>query len=138
MELLAAGYKAEGEEGKGGQWENAVIKAAVYHGVLRPRADLLELLALSPYVQSALNVLEEVEADEMENTLALKTGGACYGGSIRSGGIRYRNGGFRQRGLESFDKGPPKDWESGADGSGGDSGLQSLCDVDDDAESYQP
>jgi len=121
------------------RWENAVIKAAVYHQVLRPRRDLLEMLALMPYVEAALHVSDqEVEADEMENALALKTGGACYGGSIKSGGVRYRRGGYRQRSLESFDKeAPPKGWESG-EGDGGDSGFQSLRDSSDDAESYQP
>src|SRR6266550_3706748 len=86
------------------RWENCVIKAAVYHGVLRPRQDLLDLLALSPYVQAALHAIEsEVEADETENALALKTGGACYGGGIRSAGVRFSNGVFRRRSLESFE-----------------------------------
>jgi hypothetical protein len=121
------------------RWENAVIKAAVFYGVLRARADLLELLGLMPYVQAALIATEqEIEADETENALALKTGGACYGASIHSAGIRYTKTGFRRRSLESFDKSAPlKDWQ--VDGSnGGDSGFESLSNINDDAESYQP
>jgi hypothetical protein len=123
------------------RWENAIIKAAVFYGVLRPRKDLLELLALSPYVQETLEALDgEIEADETENALALKTGGACYGGGIHGGGYRYsrsESGTVRQRSLESFDKGPPK--RDTLDGDGGeDSGFTSLRDINDDAESYQP
>jgi hypothetical protein len=122
------------------RWENAVIKAAVFHGVLRPRKNLLELLALSPYVQAALNASDgEIEADDTENALALKTGGAVYGGGIKSGGYRFRNGGFRRRGLETFDKGKPPRGERDADGlEWQDSGLTNLRNVNDDAESYQP
>lgn len=120
------------------RWENAVIKAAVLHGVLRPRADLVELLGLMPFVQAVLSVTEsEVEADETENALALKTGGACYGGGIRSGGVRYSETGFRQRSLESFDKEAPLKDDSGGI-TGHDSGFANLHYVNDDAESYQP
>jgi hypothetical protein len=119
------------------RWENAVIKAAVQYGVLRPRSDLLELLALTPYAQAAIAASDVVETDERENALALKTGGACYGGGIKGGGYRFRDGNFRRRSLESFDKrGPRKD---GALGGGlEDVGMTSLRDIHDDAESYQP
>jgi len=123
------------------RWENCVIKAAVFHGVLRPRQDLLDLLALNPYVREALDASEEIESDETENALALKTGGACYNGVIHGAGYRYnlKTGAFRRRALESFDKGPPKkdnredreDWE--------DSGFGNLRDYgNDDIESFQP
>jgi hypothetical protein len=120
------------------RWENAVIKAAVFHGVLRPRADLIELLALTPFAKQALGADVDVEADETENALALKTGGACYGGGIKSSGYRFRNGGFRRRALESFDKGKPPRGERDGDGTNDDPGFTGLNDVNDDAESYQP
>jgi hypothetical protein len=122
------------------RWENAVIKAAVFHGVLRPRQDLLDLLALMPFVQAALEAIDQAdEPDEMENALAWKTGGACYGASIHSAGYRFRNGGFRRRSLESFDKGKPPKGERDADGTGWeDLGFTGLNNVNDDAESYQP
>jgi hypothetical protein len=122
------------------RWENCVIKAAVFHGVLRPRKDLMELLALTPFVKQALSADDDpIEADETENALALKTGGACYGGGIKGGGVRFNQnkGTFRRRSLESFDKhGPRKDGD--VNGSGEDSGFTSLRDINDDAESYQP
>ncbi len=124
------------------RWENAVIKAAVFHGVLRPRADLMEMLSLMPFVQAALSATETVEADDTENTLALKTGGACFGGSIRTAGYRYRtsesSGGssYRRRSLESFDKGkPPAKWDE--DRQSSDTGPN-LHNIHDDAESYDP
>ena len=123
------------------RWENAVIKAAVFHGVLRPRKDLLNLLGLMPFVQAALAATEsEVEADETENALALKTGGACYNGVIHGAGYRYnlKTGASRRRALEDFDKeAPKKDWDSVNPG-GADSGFTSLKNITDDAESYDP
>jgi hypothetical protein len=121
------------------RWENAVIKAAVFHGVLRPRRDLLELLALTAFAQAASRVTEHIEADETENALALKTGGACYGASIQSAGYRYntRTGRSRRRALESFDKSkPPADWDEGGQ-QARDTGSD-LYHVQDDAESYDP
>jgi hypothetical protein len=114
------------------RWENAVIKAAVFHGVLRPRKNLLELLALTAWAQDALSVLEDIEADTTENALAIKTGGACYGGRIRSGG--YTDSG-RQRSLTSFDK-PSRnsrwrDFSDNCDEGGGNYNP-------DDAETYDP
>lgn len=122
------------------RWENSVIKAAVFHGVLRPRPDLLELLALTPYVQAALGAVDLAdEPDETENALAVKTGGACFGGGIKSGGYRFRKGGFRRRGLETFDKGAPRKGHNDGDGQGWeDGGFTSLRAINDDAESYQP
>jgi hypothetical protein len=120
-------------------WENAVIKAAVFHGVLRPRKDLLHLLGLLPFVQAALAATEsEVEADETENALALKTGGACYGASIHSAGYRFRKDGtYRRRALESFDKSkPPAQWDEGGSWEG-DRGSD-LYNIRDDADSYDP
>jgi hypothetical protein len=120
------------------RWENCVIKAAVFHGVLRPRRDLLELLALTAFAQATFRVTEHIEADTTENALALKTGGACYGASIQSAGYRYHaNGRIRQRALESFDKSkPPADWDEGAQ-QAKDTGSD-LYYVHDDAESYDP
>jgi hypothetical protein len=123
------------------RWENAVIKAAVFHGVLHPRADLVELLSLMPFVQAALRAIESVEADETENALALRTDGACYGGRIKSAGYRFRtseskSGGssYRRRPLESFDKGkPPASWDDTKQSS--DTGSN-LHNIHDDAESY--
>jgi hypothetical protein len=124
------------------RWENAVIKAAVFHGVLHPRADLVELLSLMPFVQAALSASETLEADDTENALALKTGGACFGGRIKSGGYRYRTtegagSSYRRRALESFDKGkPPASWDEGTKQSS-DTGPN-LHNIHDDAESYDP
>lgn len=122
------------------RWENCVIKAAVFHGVLRPRKDLMELLALTPFVKQALSADDDpIEADETENALALKTGGACYDASIRSAGYRYnlKTGAFRHRALESFDKSvPPAQWEEG--GSQGVDRGSDLYNIRDDAESYDP
>jgi hypothetical protein len=119
------------------RWENAVIKAAVFHGVLHPRADLLEMLSLMPFVQAALSATENVEADDTENALALKTGGACFGGRIKSAVYRFReDGSYRRRPLESFDKGkPPAVWDDTRQGS--DTGPN-LHNIYDDAESYDP
>jgi hypothetical protein len=119
------------------RWENAVIKAAVFHGVLHPRPDLMEMLSLMPFVQAALSATENVEADDTENALALKTGGACFGGRIKSAGYRFReDGSYRRRPLESFDKGkPPATWDSTKQSS--DTGPN-LHNIHDDAESYDP
>jgi hypothetical protein len=85
-----------------------------------------------------LKISDYIEADETENALALKTGGACYGAHIQSAGYRYRpDGSYRRRALESFDKAkPPADWEEGgkwAEDTGSD-----LYNVHDDADSYDP
>jgi hypothetical protein len=124
------------------RWENAVIKAAVFHGVLRPRPDLMEHLSLMPFVQAALAATETLEADDAENALAFKTGGACFGGRIKSAGYRYgtseskSGNSFRRRSLESFDKGKsPAAWDDARQTS--DTGS-SLHDIHDDAESYDP
>jgi hypothetical protein len=121
------------------RWENCVIKAAVFHGVLRPRPDLVELLGLMPFVQAALAATEsEIEADETENALALKTGGACYGGSIHTAGFRFRNGSYRRRSLESFDKSkPPAAGDEGAAEWGRDKGSD-LYNLSDHTDSYDP
>jgi hypothetical protein len=124
------------------RWENAVIKAGVFHGVLHPRADLLELLGLDPFVQAALSATETVQADDTENALALKTGGACFGGRIRSGGYRYHKNessgnAYHRRPLESFDKGkPPAAWDDGTKQSS-DTGSN-FHNIHNDAESYDP
>jgi hypothetical protein len=125
------------------RWENAVIKAGVFHGVLHPRGDLLELLGLNPFVQAALSATESVQQDDTENALALKTGGACFGGTIHSGGYRYfasensDGSSYRRRPLESFDKGkPPARWDDSAK-QGGDTGSN-LHNMHEDAESYDP
>ena len=111
------------------QWENAIIVAAVLHGVITPRRDLAELLGLG-------SVLDEADLEyignEEENKLATKTGGAVYGGRIRGEG--YKDG--RLRKLTSFDK-PMRQWRGGGEDYR-DSGFQSLGDKSDDAESYQP
>ena len=119
------------------RWENAIIKAAVFHGVLRPRPDLVEMLSLMPFVQAALSETETIEADDTENALAFKTGGACFGGRIKSAGYRFReDGSYRRRPLESFDKGkPPAVWDDTKQSS--DTGP-SLHNIHDDAESYDP
>jgi hypothetical protein len=65
----------------------------------------------------------------------VKTGGACFGGGIKGEGYRYHKRRVRQRGLSSFDK-PLKPMENG-DGYH-DSGFQSLDNLSDDAESYDP
>ena len=119
------------------RWENAIIKAAVFHKVLRPRPDLLEMLSLMPFVRHALNAVDEneIEADRTEDALAIKTGGACYGGRIRGAGFDYRGSKPHRRSLTSFDKPmPPEKSEWDAE----DSGFSNLENLSDDAESYDP
>jgi hypothetical protein len=113
------------------QWENLVIVAAVRHRVIIPRRELAELMGLGGVLDE--NDLAYIGSD-VENKLAVKTGGACYGGRIRSEGYRYRNGSIRQRGLSSFDK--PLKTDAGGDYH--DPGFQSLNNLSDDAESYDP
>jgi hypothetical protein len=114
------------------QWENLVIVAAVRHRVIIPRRELAELMGLG-------GVLDESDlayiGSDAENKLAVKTGGACFGGGIKGEGYRYHKRRVRQRGLSSFDK-PLKPMENG-DGYH-DSGFQSLDNLSDDAESYDP
>jgi hypothetical protein len=124
------------------RWENAIIAAAVFHGVLHPRPDLMEMLSLTPFAQAALAASETIEADDAENALALKTGGACFGGRIKSAGYRYgtseskSGNSFRRRSLESFDKGKAlATWDDTRQTA--DTGS-SLHDIHDDAESYDP
>jgi hypothetical protein len=142
LELLGATEEQQQRAWRNWQrWENAVIKAAVFHGVIRPRQDLLELLGLMPFVKQAVSADDNpIEADEMEDALALKTGGACYGGTIKGNGYRYNSGSgtFRRRSLESFTReGPPKDKD--LEGTGwADVGFTSLNNPHDDAESYDP
>lgn len=116
-------------------WEDWVIVNAIKHGILHPRRDLLALIGLTAYVPNEEEQLD-VEADTTENALAIKTGGACYGGGIRSAGYRYRNGRLRQRALETFDKGKPP--AGGDEADFRDPGFESMRNVHDDAESYQP
>jgi hypothetical protein len=115
-------------------WENAVIRAAVYHKLITPRRDLADLLGLSA-------VLDEddvyIEHDSTEDALATKTGGACYGGRIKGEGFRYTSGKPVARALSSFDK-PLRDFNSNRDHANQDTGFQSLKNVSDDAESYDP
>lgn len=103
--LWVLGENSEGQRKKSWayweQWEDAVIEGAIKHGVLRPRRDLLEFLGLAQYVRPG----DPIEADETENALAIKTGGACYGGGIKSAGCNYRGKQPRQLPLQSFDKG---------------------------------
>jgi hypothetical protein len=120
------------------KWENAVILAAVFHHVITPRRELGELLGLGSILDADDYVYE---GDRTEDALAIKTGGACYGGRIQSEGYRYHdNGRITRRALSTFDK-PIKvhrrtpdhydDFEE-------DSGFQSLHQASDDAESYDP
>jgi len=116
------------------RWENAVLRAAVYHGVIpAPAREIAELMGVGA-------VLDEhddpIDADTTEDALAIKTGGACYGGRVKSEGFRYRNGKIVQRALSSFDK--PTRGERTGPGGHDDPGFQSLGDTSDDAESYDP
>lgn len=114
------------------RWENAVIRAAVVHSVITPRRDLAELLGLGQVLDEPDDV---IEADRTEDALAIKTGGACYGGRVQSEGYRYRGGRITPRGLSSFDK----PLRGGRDGAGyDDPGFNSLDNASDDAESYVP
>ena len=133
LELMGTTEKEQAQTWANVQrWENAVIKAAVFHGVLRPRKDLLELLGLMPWVRDALQMTEDIQADTTEDALALKTGGACYGGRIRSNG--YTDCGKARR-LSSFDKPSRTAWRE----SSGDHDEQGGADFNpDDSESYDP
>ena len=115
------------------QWENAVIRAAVFHGIITPRRDLAELLGLGSILDEDD---EPILADTTEDALAIKTGGACYGGRIRGEGRRFRNGRFAARELSSFDK--PLGSINDRSAEYQDSGFGSLRDITDDAESYDP
>lgn len=115
------------------RWENSVIRAAVFHHVITPRRDLAEILGLASILDKAGDV---ILASTVEDAFAVKTGGACYGGSIRSEGYRYRGGKVKQRALSTFDK--PVKAEGGPDVGWEDSGFGSLNDMSDDVESYQP
>lgn len=107
------------------QWENSIISSAVRYRLIIPSLEIAELLGLRPVLDE--DDLPYVGGDE-ENQLAIKTGGACYGGHIRSEG-----GGRR---LTSFDK-PMRRWERDSDGGAyHDSGFQNFNDRSDDAESY--
>lgn len=108
------------------QWENAVISAAVFHKIIIPRRDLAELLGLGAILDEA----EYIEADTTQDSLAIKTKGACYGGRIRSEGFGRALSGFDKplRSLGSLDSG----------GDYQDSGFGSLGNLSDDVESYDP
>jgi hypothetical protein len=115
------------------RWENAIILQAVRHGVIGVRRDLADLLGLGDILDAND---EPILADTTEDALAIKTGGACYGGRIKSEGYRYRYGRLTQRALSSFDK-PLRNIKDGSAGYE-DSGFNSLRDINDDAESYDP
>jgi hypothetical protein len=115
------------------RWENAVIRAAVFHGIIKPRRDLAELLGFGAILDEDDHV---ILADSTEDKLAIKTRGACYGGRIKSEGYRYRNGNITQRSLSDFDK-PLKPIKN-VDGGYEDAGLGSLYHLNDDTESYDP
>lgn len=117
------------------QWENLVIRAAVLHGVIViPRRELAELLGLSVILNEDDN---PVVPDTTEDQLAIKTRGACYGGRIRGEGFRYTSGKPVARALSSFDK-PLRDLEGSGFANYRSEGFQSLYNVSDDAESYDP
>lgn len=120
-------------------WENLVIRAAVYHRIRIPRRDLAELLGLD----AVLDEGDYIEADTTEDALAIKTGGACYGGQVKSEGYRYTSGKPVPRALSSFDK-PLRDLRGDEINSDGDPiyrdmGFESMGRAfrSDDAESYQ-
>ena len=89
------------------QWENKILLEAIRLGIVKPNDAMLLIL---PELQVYVPVLDEVEPDLTEDKLALKDGGASYGGSIRSEGRRYntKTGRITTRKLSSFDKLPDR------------------------------
>lgn len=72
------------------EWENKVILQAITIGLIRPDNGLIELYPGLGVYQGA----DDIELDTTENSLAVKTGGAVYGGGIYSEGVyvgRHRN-----------------------------------------------
>jgi hypothetical protein len=87
------------------RFENELVLQAIGFGLIQPSRALLEKHpTLTTYIDrdaAAMNAEpEDIDPDDdMENALIFKTGGACIGSSIHSGGTRWDG---TQRSLSSF------------------------------------
>jgi uncharacterized protein YbaR (Trm112 family) len=101
-------YKYDGAESIFKGWkkfENEIILQAIGWELIRPSTKLLKTHpSLGQYLPQRGRYLlpqsDTPEADETENALIIKTGGAAIGGGIYGNGVR----GNQPRALESFDK----------------------------------
>ena len=95
--LMQAGQTWDGWR----EWENLVITQAIDLRLIEPDKELIELYpGLGLFVPP-----DDSHTDySAENRLALKTGGAQYGGSIYSGGVRVGKHRNYARRIENFDK----------------------------------
>jgi hypothetical protein len=112
------------------EWENAVILQAITSGLIKPNVDLIkDYPGLGVYQPP----FDPGEADETENELIIKTGGAEINGRIRGAGYYGKNNN-RQRTLSDFSntKGNTKG------SSEPDPPFNDYPDDADDAESYTP
>lgn len=100
-DLLAPRYSGFGHD------ENLLIKIAIEAGVFTPD-NLDKALEEHPWIawedHHAANI-EEIEPDEIENRLIIKTSGAPVDGGIHNAGWRLTKHGLKPRALTSFDRG---------------------------------
>jgi len=109
------------------EWENKVILQAITSGLIKPNLNLIEdYPGLGVYQPP----LDPIEADETENTLIIKTGGAEINGRIRGAGYWGKNNN-RQRKLSDFNNTTTMKGGSAPD-------SPYVPDISDDAESYAP
>jgi hypothetical protein len=109
------------------EWENKVILQAITSGLIKPNLDLIkDYPGLGVYQPP----LDPIEADETENTLIIKTGGAEINGRIRGAGYRGKSNNTR-RTLSDFNNTTQIKSPGGPD-------SPYVPDVGDDAESYAP
>ena len=109
------------------EWENKVILQAITSGLIKPNLNLIEdYPGLGVYQPP----LDPIEADETENTLIIKTGGAEINGRIHGAGYRGESNNTR-RTLSDFNNTTQIKSPGGPD-------SPHVPDVGDDAESYAP
>ena len=109
------------------EWENKVILQAIESGLIKPNVALIkDYPGLGVYQRP----LDPIEADETENALIIKTGGADINGRIRAAGYRGKSNNTRRK-LTDF-----TDFTTQIKIKGPDSPY--VPDISDDAGSYTP
>jgi hypothetical protein len=133
-------YRTSGEDKLFRHWrqfENELVLQVIGWGLIQPSPALLKKHpTLTTYIDrdaAAMTAEPEAEsADNAENALILKTGGAQIGGQVYSAGTRW-NG--RQRSLSSFDGPIGRGSRESVGGTGDDYTLDASTD---NSDSYQP
>jgi len=104
------------------EWENKALLEAIQAGLKRPPEDLV---AIYPGLGVYQGQDDDIEADTTEDALALRTGGACYGGGIVSAGNHVGKRRNYARKLQDFTKPLEHRRTKGYDGFGGEDGAGS-------------